>query len=393
MKKVGYRGANIHDSIVFVKDASELAIDLAFTAVLYGNRELAQEVLTLEQRVADARYDARIALMLAAKRADDAERLVGVFNVLDGGIKITGAAADIAQIVLEDIGVPHEIRSVLSEAREVTGRAVVHETSEVRGKALQDLDLERDPGVNVIALRRENTWYRRPEPDEQILEGDVLIFAGLQTPVHQVHERIAGDPFVPPQAPPPRDIDGLEEAVDTIIDMKDQAELAIGLAYTASLFDIEPIAAEVSMLERRSDELQKQLEDWVLNAAGSLEDPTTLRGLLHLATAGEVISDAALQIVEVVLRDVDMPAVYSEALAATKEVITSVEIEEGSDLDGETVEDLITDHLTGMVALAVRHDSTWTYDPDEDHVLEGGDILYARGPPEGDERLRQRSEA
>lgn len=393
MKKVGYRAANILDSLVFIKNASELAIDLAFTAVLYGNRELAQEVMDLEQRVEDARYDARIALMLAAKRADDAERLVGVFNVLDGGVKITGAAADIAQIVLEDIGVPHEIRSVLSEAREITGRAIVHESSRLRGKALQDLDIERDPGVRVIALRRENTWFRRPSTDEQVLEGDALVFAGPQGPVQQMHELVTGEPFLPPETPASREIPGLEEAIDTIIDMKDQAELAIGLAYTASLFNVEPIAAEVSMLENRSDELQKQLEDWVLNAAQSLEDHTSLRGLLHLATAGEVISDAALQIAEVVLRDVDMPAVYSEALASTEEVITSVEIDEGSDLDGESVKDLITDHLTGMVALAVRRDSTWSYDPDPEHVLGGGDILYARGPPEGDARLRQRSEA
>jgi uncharacterized protein with PhoU and TrkA domain len=78
MRKVGYRPTDMRGSLVFVRDASELAIDLAFSAVLYGNEELAQQVLDLERRVEDARYEARIALMLAATTADAAERLASV---------------------------------------------------------------------------------------------------------------------------------------------------------------------------------------------------------------------------------------------------------------------------------------------------------------------------
>ncbi len=391
MRKVGYRATNILDSLVFVKDASELAIDLAFSAILLGDKEIAQEVVELDQRVQDARYEARIALMLAAKRAEDAERLVGVFNVLDGGVTITAAASDIAQVVLHDVGVPPEIRGVLAEAREITGHAKAAASSPLSGKTLGELDLKRDPGVRVIATRREAQWIRRPADDHQILEGDVLVFSGPPAPVQQMHERVTDEPYQPPQAPEARDISGLEQAVDTIILMKDQAELAIGLAYTASLFDMHPIAGEVRLLEKRSDELQKQLEDWVLGAAGGLEDPSTLRGLLHLASAVEVINDAALQIAEVVLREVDMPAVYSEALDAADEVITSVEIDAGSDLEGDTIEDLITDEQTGMVVLAVRRGDSWVYAPDPEVRLQAEDVLYARGPPEGETRLRDRS--
>lgn len=391
MRKVGYRATNILDSLVFVKDSSELAIDLAFSAVLYGNEELAQEVMDLERQVDDARYDARIALMLAAKRADDAERLVGVFNVLDGGVKITSAAADIAKVVLHDVGLPPEIRGVLPEAREVTGRAVVAEDVPLAGHSLEELDVERDPGVRVIARRRETTWTRRPGPDEQVLSGDVLVFAGPEEPVARMHELATGEPYEPPAPDVERDIEGLEEAVDTIVRMKDMAELAIGLAYTASLFDVEAIAGEVSVLERRSDELETELEDWVLEAAGGLEDPSRLRGLLHLASASEVITDAALQIAEVVLRDVDMPALYAEALDSADEIITSVTVHEGSDLEGGTVEELVTDQGTGMVVLAVRREGDWIYDPDADARLEPGDVVYARGPPEGERRLRERA--
>lgn len=391
MRKVGYRGTNILDAVVFVKDQSELAIDLAFSAVLFGNEELAQEVMEIEQQVEDARYDARIALMLAAKRADDAERLVGVFNVLDGGVKIAGAAADIAQVVLHDVGLPPEIRHVLPEAREVTGRAVVAQDSPLAGHTLAELDLERDPGVHVVALRRETTWIRRPSPDEQVLEGDVLVFAGPEEPVRTLHERATGEPPEAPAETAARDIPGLEEAVDAIVRMKDLAELGIGLAYTASLYDLEAVAGEVSVIERRSDELETRLEDWVLDAAGDLDEPSRLRGLLHLASASEAITDAALQIAEVVLRDVDMPALYAEALENAEEIITSVTVDADSELATVTVEELITGQHTGMVVLAVRRDDDWIYDPDPSLALAPGDVLYARGPPEGEERLRQQA--
>lgn len=393
MRKVGYRATNILDGLVFVKDSSELAIDLAFSALFYGNEALAQEVMDLERAVEDAQYDARIALMLAAKRTEDAERLVGVFNVLDGGAKITAAAADIAQIVLHDVGVPPEIRAVLPEAREVTGRAVVAPDAPLDEARLSEMDIERDPGVRVIAMRRDTSWMRRPDPDQPLLEGDVILFAGPEEPVHEMHELATGQPYEAPQAPPQRDIEGLEQAVDTIVEMKDKSELAIGLAYTAALYDVEPIAGEVSVLERRSDELEKQLEEWVLDAAGSLEDPSRLRGLLHVASASEVINDAALEIAEVVLRDVDMPAVYAEALEAADEIITSVRIEAGSQLEDNTVEQLFTDQQTGMVVLVVRRDEDWIYDPDPGMVLQPEDVLYARGPPEGEARLRDRAEA
>lgn len=392
MRKVGYRATNILDTLVFVKDSSELAIDLAFSAVLFGNEELAHEVMELERQVEDARYDARIALMLAAKRADDAERLVGVFNVLEGGSKITSAAADIAQIVLHDVGLPPEVRTVFPEAREVTARAKVAPDSELGGRTLAELDLERDPGVRVLALRREEGWIRRPDTDEQVLEGDVLVFAGPEEPVHTMHERVCGEAYEMPETDG-HGIRGLEEAVDAIVRMKDLAELAIGLAYTASLYDLEAIAGEVSVLERRSDELETELEDWVLDAAGDLEDPSRLRGLLHLASASEVISDAALQIAEVVLRDVDMPVLYAEALDNAEEIITSVSIEAGSELAGATVEQLVTDQQTGMVALAMRREGEWVYDPDHELALQPGDVVYARGPPEGERRLRERARA
>lgn len=125
--------------------------------------------------------------------------------------------------------------------------------------------------------------------------------------------------------------------------------------------------------------------------SGALDDPGSLRGLLHLAAACEVIADAALQIAEIALREVDMPAVYAEALDEAEEVLTSVEIQRGSDLVGVPLDDLVASQRTGIVAMALRRGEEWTYDPVPDTVLEPGDVLYGRGPLEGEELLRERA--
>ena len=57
------------------------------------------------------------------------------------------------------------------------------------------------------------------------------------------------------------------------------------------------LAAEVSHLEDRLDEMKERLELWVLRAASEQIDPSGLRGLVHLAQASEEIGDAAVQMV------------------------------------------------------------------------------------------------
>jgi uncharacterized protein with PhoU and TrkA domain len=75
--------------------------------------------------------------------------------------------------------------------------------------------------------------------------------------------------------------------------MKNSAEVAVGLAYSALQFKDSALAAEVATLEARSDILHDELESWVLKAAPEARNPDELRGLLRLGYASETIFDAA----------------------------------------------------------------------------------------------------
>src|SRR4029077_8756885 len=79
----------------------------------------------------------------------------------------------------------------------------------------------------------------------------------------------------------------LDRAVDILIELKDLAEAAVGLAYSSLLFNNRALAAEVGALEARSDQLHDQLESWVLRAAPEARDPDELRGPLRPRGLGE----------------------------------------------------------------------------------------------------------
>ena len=153
VKKTEYRPAPVRETLIQMKDISELMIDLAYSAALFNNRELAEEVMELEAKVDDLVYLLNMNLMLAARDRYDAETLAGVAKVGSLTNAISDAAADIASLVLHDIGVHPVVREVFQRAEEHLARVVLSEGSILVGKTVDDLDLaatkrpgERHPG-------------------------------------------------------------------------------------------------------------------------------------------------------------------------------------------------------------------------------------------------------
>lgn len=387
MREIAYRPKNIRETLVELKDSSELAVDLAYSAVLFDNDDLAGEVVELEARANYLQYHARIALMLAAKNTTDAERLVGIFQVVDGAVDITEAAGDIARIQQRDLGIPPAFRA-LTDAHERFVRAEIGDDSRLSGRTLRELQLDVDEGVRVIAIRRDTEWIFAPGGGDQLLAGDVVFARGPSGGIDVTYERATGEPYEPP-ATGGRD-DGVERAVETVVELKNVSELAIGLSYSAALYDSDAIAGEVRVLERRADELREELERWVVDAAEHAggSDGNRLRGLFHLAVAAEVICDAALDVADVVFREVELHPVFGQAISESEEIITSVEVT-GGRLDGATVGELESDVETGMTLLALDREDGWTYDPDEGTTIRAGDRLVLKGPRRGEKRIRE----
>jgi uncharacterized protein with PhoU and TrkA domain len=190
--KLEYRPISVREALTEMKDVSEIMIDLAYSAALFNSDELAEEVMELEKRVDYLDYIIDMNTMLAARDAEDAQHLTAVTTVATATNKISDAAADIAAIVLKDIGIHPIVRKAFQQVEERLARAIVKPESILVNKKLGDLELAAKIGVDVIAIRRNREWTIDPKDKEKIQEGDVLIARGTPHGINDLKELASG---------------------------------------------------------------------------------------------------------------------------------------------------------------------------------------------------------
>jgi len=177
-EKVEYKPIPVSDLLVEMKNLSELMIDLAYSAALFNDKELAEDVIELESRIDTLAYFLDMEIMIAARDAKDAETLIGVSTVAAAADKISDAAADIAAIVTRNIGIHPIIGEIFEKVEERLMKATVKEGSVIAGKRIDELDLAARMGVDIIAIRRNKDWILDPDETERVFLGDILITRG-----------------------------------------------------------------------------------------------------------------------------------------------------------------------------------------------------------------------
>src|SRR5436189_2351337 len=321
--------------------------------------------------------------MLAARSPEDAEAMGAVLHIAGAIEKIGQAASDIARVVQAKIGIPGELRPDLRHADEIVGRVRVRDGAPCVGRSLRELLLPSETGMWLLAIRRGSEWIFDPQADTVLSEGDVLLVQGPEDGANLIRA-VAGAPPLP--EPPEEEhlaLTELDRAVDILVEMKNSAEVAVGLAYSALLFKDPALAAEVATLEARSDILHDELESWVLKAAPEARNTDELRGLLRLAYASEQIFDAARDMTWLIEEGEDLHPVIRLALEEREEVATETMVEPGSRAEGRSLKQLQLETETGMFVLAVQRGRRWIYRPRPRVELEAGDRVISIGPEEG----------
>jgi uncharacterized protein with PhoU and TrkA domain len=378
---------NVKDLLVELKDASELMVDLAYAAVFFNEEKMAREVARLETRMTEDLRQLRITAMLAARSPEDAEGMAGVLWIADAIEQVGGAASDIARVVAARLGIPDALKPDLRHADEMTARVKVREGGDLVGRDLRELSLPTETGMWIVAIRSGLDWRFDPGPEDVISDGDVLVVRGPDEGVNELR-KLAGAPPLP--LPPEGDepvLSELDRAVDILVEMKDLAEAAVGMAYSALLFNNRSLAAEVGTLEGRSDQLRDELESWVLRAAPEAREPDELRGLIRLAGASEAICDAARDMTWYVERGEALHPVVQMALEETEETSAETVVQPGSSAAGRSLKELRLETETGMFVLAVQRGARWIYRPRPGFVLREADRLISVGPEDGEEEL------
>jgi len=178
LEKIEYQPISVREIVLEMKNLSELMIDLAYSAALFNDKELAEDVIDLEKRIDHLALLLEMHIMIAARDPEDAESLLAVSRIGSAADKISDAAADIAAIVVHDIGVHPIVTKIFENVEERLIRAKVTKDSLIVGKKIHELDLAAKMGVDILAIGRNKEWIINPEEYEIIKEGDTLIVRG-----------------------------------------------------------------------------------------------------------------------------------------------------------------------------------------------------------------------
>ena len=175
---------------------------------------------------------------------------------------------------------------------------------------------------------------------------------------------------------------------DIVLEIKDKSELMIDLAYSSLIYDNTTIAKEVYDLEDMIDGLYKSLQrqtlEQVKNKKLGVNDALTV---LRLAEAAEQIADAAQEIADVELRDVELHPILKMSIRDSDVVFTRAQVKDNSVLCNKTLGELKLASETGMMVIAMRHGDKWLYGPNKKTMIDSGDVLFAKGPEDAEKHL------
>lgn len=176
---------------------------------------------------------------------------------------------------------------------------------------------------------------------------------------------------------------------DLLVEMKDLSELMIDLAYSAALFDSQPLAEEVIVMERRVDNLAYLLDMSAMVAARDPKDAESLVAVSVVAAAADKISDAAGDIAGIVLRRIGIHPIVRKAFERVEEHLARVVIQKGSVWANKTLHELELAPKMGVDVIAIRRGDDFVINPKKDEVVLEGDVVIARGAPRGVEEFER----
>ena len=192
-EEIKYKPISIMELLTQMHSTTTLMIDLAYSAVLFNDKDLAEEVSELEEKVENLKSTLLMNTAIAIKDAADAESMIGIMEVGGAADTISHAAADIADIVLIGLGIDSNILKAFAKTQERLTRVIIQAESILAGKALSELKLETNIGVSVIAIRRGKELVLNPNPNERLLKGDTAIARGSDVGVVELDKLAKGE--------------------------------------------------------------------------------------------------------------------------------------------------------------------------------------------------------
>lgn len=169
----------IETMLLDLKDTSELMIDLAYSSLLFNSNEIAEEVVSLEERMDELSAEIQDEIVNHGKESkEDLAKLTIILRLQMAIEDIANAAASIADVVVRGLADHPVLQMSIQESDVTINLAVVSEGSQMNGRTLGEVKLSSNSGMFVLAIKRGKQYIYGPGKSDRIQAEDVLIVRG-----------------------------------------------------------------------------------------------------------------------------------------------------------------------------------------------------------------------
>jgi uncharacterized protein with PhoU and TrkA domain len=394
-KKFKYKPLSLKDIIREMKQNIDLMIDLAYSAIKFGSKELADEAYKIEQRIHELTFLLNFQIIQAHPRGQEGAKKLEPIVVMGYSIdKISDALSDIARVVYvnNDISYFVQLFSDISFVPEPIVKILVNQNCSFIGQARTDVHFRSKHGVDLIAIRRANEWLF--EKSEEILLNDVLIVKGEIQPIIELKAQCNDpEPFSFEIGQTRTDIsldfentdicEKVEELQKNYVLITDISETMIELALAAIFLKNAELAEDILEMEELMDGLNLAFEKDLLDFARLVDTPRDLTGIMRIIFSCELIADSATHIAENIIKGFEPHSILQQAIRETSEIVVRETLSEDSFFKEKTYNELQDSrYKRGFHIIALKRETKWIYRFNPDFVFQEGDRLIGLGPKE-----------
>ena len=394
-KKFQYKPLSLKDIIREMKQNIDFMIDLAYSAIKFGSKELADETYKMEQRIHELTFLLNFQVIQAHPRGSQGAKKLEPIVVMGYSIdKISDALSDIARVVYinNDISYLIQLFSDISFIPLPIVKIVVNRDCSLIGQYRRDIHFRSKHGVDLIAIRRGDNWLF--EKQERLLLNDVLIVKGEIQPIIELKVLCKDlEPFSFDigkkdeefliDLENPAICEKIEELQRNYVLITDISESMIELSLAALFFNNEELAEDILEMEELMDGLNLAFEKDLLDLAHLVETPRDLTGIMRIIFSCELIADSATHIAENIVKGFEPHSILQQAIRETSEIVVRETLSEDSYFKEKTYNELQDSrYKRGFHIIALKREDKWIYRFKPDFIFEQGDLLIGLGPKE-----------
>jgi uncharacterized protein with PhoU and TrkA domain len=394
-KKFKYKPLSLKDIIREMKQNIDFMIDLAYSAIKFGSKELADETYKMEQRIHELTFLLNFQVIQAHPRSQEEVKNLEPIVVMGYSIdKISDALSDIAQVVYinNDISYFVQLFSDISFVPVPIVKITVNKDCTFIGQTRTDIHFRSKHGVDLIAIRRGNQWLF--EKKEKILLKDILIVKGEIQPIIELKALCKDlEPFSFNIEKEKTEVmldfentdvcEKVEELQKNYVLITDISETMIEIAMAAIFFKNDELAEDILEMEELMDGLNLAFEKDLLDLARLVDTPRDLTGIMRIVFSCELIADSAAHIAENIIKGFEPHDILQQAIRETSEIVVRETLSEDSYFKEKTYRELQhRRYKRGFHIIALKREAKWIYRFNPDFIFQEGDLIIGLGPKE-----------